>query len=491
MYAEALSAFKLIVKKRGPLCRRLHVNIGNIHMAQGSFSEALKEYQKALDNLPPGGSCARARVQTNIGLAHVRLGAYQEAITSFTNVMETRPSFQAAFNLLVCFFAMGDTELMLKGFDGLLALPLPLQEEAEDREEDEEEGKEGEGGGGGGGGAEGGGEGHLSAAAAALSALAPRDALRDELQARQAAALSAIKVAARLIAPALGHGGDWAAGFDDVVRRLRLNHPHCASELQICKALQYLRRKNFSRAIEELKAFEKRDASLKAKAANNLAFLYLLENDVAQASKFAALAVRSDRYNARALVNMGNALVEERGELERAKELYLEAIGVEADCVEAIFNLGLVNRQLGALGEAIQAFEKLHTLVPSSPEVLHHLAALHEATDNYDGAQKYAALLVSRCPTDSGALARLGQLYARMAAAASGTDGCSGLEAQAFHYTAEAYRVFPVNLEVISWLGVWYVKSEMYERAIEFFMRASELQPSEVKWRLMVASCHR
>jgi intraflagellar transport protein 88 len=503
MYAESLAAYKLIVKKRGPLARRLHVNVGNIHMAQGSFSEALKEYQKALDNLPPGGSCTRARVQTNIGLAHVRLGAYQEAITSFTNVMEVRPSFQAAFNLVVCFFAMGDTELMVKGLDSLLALPLPLQEEAEDKEEDEEEGKEVEGGGGdagggvgaaGGGGGGGGGssgEGHISAAAAALSALAPRDALRDELQVRQVAALNAIKLAARLIAPELGHGGDWAAGFDDVVRRLRLNHPHCASELQICKALQYLRRKEFSRAIEELKAFEKRDAALKAKAANNLAFLYLLENDVAQAAKFAALAVRNDRYNARALVNMGNALVEERGELEKAKELYLEAIGVEADCVEAIFNLGLVNRQLGALGEAIQAFEKLHTLVPAAPEVLHHLAVLHEATDNYDAAQKYAALLVSRCPTDSGALARLGQLYARMAAAASGTDGCSSLEAQAFHYTAEAYRVFPVNLEVISWLGVWYVKSEMYERAIEFFMRASELQPGEVKWRLMVASCHR
>ena len=29
-----------------------------------------------------------------------------------------------------------------------------------------------------------------------------------------------------------------------------------------------------------------------------------------------------------------------RGDLEGAKELYLEAIGVEADCVEAIFNLG-------------------------------------------------------------------------------------------------------------------------------------------------------
>ena len=56
------------------------------------------------------------------------------------------------------------------------------------------------------------------------------------------------------------------------------------------------------------------------------------------------------------------------GELEKAKELYLESIGVEADCVEAIYNLGIVSKKLGVLGESLQAFEKLHTIVPSSPE---------------------------------------------------------------------------------------------------------------------------
>ena len=55
------------------------------------------------------------------------------------------------------------------------------------------------------------------------------------------------------------------------------------------------------------------------------------------------------------------------GDKEKAKELYLEAIGVEADCVEAIYNLGLVNKELGNLQESLQAFEKLHTIIPSSP----------------------------------------------------------------------------------------------------------------------------
>jgi hypothetical protein len=46
--------------------------------------------------------------------------------------------------------------------------------------------------------------------------------------------------------------------------------------------------------------------------------------------------------------------------------------GVEADCSEAIFNLGLVNRRMGLHAEALQAFEKLHSLSPSSPEVGGH-----------------------------------------------------------------------------------------------------------------------
>jgi intraflagellar transport protein 88 len=83
-------------------------------------------------------------------------------------------------------------------------------------------------------------------------------------------------------------------------------------------------------------------------------------------------------------------------------------------------------------------------------------------------------------PSDPGCLARLGQIFHK-----------DEDETQAFHYHSESYRYFPVNLEVISWLGVWFVKSELYEKAIEFFERASEIQPQEAKWKLMVASCHR
>jgi len=46
-------------------------------------------------------------------------------------------------------------------------------------------------------------------------------------------------------------------------------------------------------------------------------------------------------------------------------------------------------------------------------------------------------------------------------------------------------------MEVITWLAVYYVKSELYAEASKYFKRAAELEPKEVKWKLMVASCYR
>lgn len=46
-------------------------------------------------------------------------------------------------------------------------------------------------------------------------------------------------------------------------------------------------------------------------------------------------------------------------------------------------------------------------------------------------------------------------------------------------------------MDVVSWLGAYHVRSEVYEKALPFFDLASRIQPSEVKWALMVASCYR
>ena len=52
-----------------------------------------------------------------------------------------------------------------------------------------------------------------------------------------------------------------------------------------------LQAKEFDRAIEEFKAFERKDTYLKTRAATNLSFLYFLEGDMAQARRALSLGV--------------------------------------------------------------------------------------------------------------------------------------------------------------------------------------------------------
>jgi intraflagellar transport protein 88 len=171
------------------------------------------------------------------------------------------------------------------------------------------------------------------------------------------------------------------------------------------------------------------------------------------------------------------------GDYPGAREKFLEAVGVEADCIEAIYNLGLVNLKLNNLQEAQSAFDKLHTSLPTMPEALYQLGSIYErggTPEDLENAAKTFQLLLNKVPGDPNLCCRLGQIYEKLQ---DDNTAC--------HWHTEAHRHYPVNLNVTSWLGVWYVKREMYEQAIEYFERAAQVQPSEIKWALMVTSCHR
>ena len=101
------------------------------------------------------------------------------------------------------------------------------------------------------------------------------------------------------------------------------------------------------------------------------------------------------------------------GDYGRAKEMYLEAVGVEANCVEALFNLGLVNLRLNTVAEANQAFEKLYTILPSANEALFHMAAIYERSTlqaDLEQAAKTYEMLLNKVPTDPNICVKLGQV---------------------------------------------------------------------------------
>jgi intraflagellar transport protein 88 len=221
--------------------------------------------------------------------------------------------------------------------------------------------------------------------------------------------LNYISQAAKLVAPFIDE--NIINGYDYVCEALKAaNLPEVESEMEIAKSIHFIKNKEIEKAIESFKGFEKKDKIMMAMASNNISFLYFLENDFKNAETFADLAIQHDRYNSKALVNKGNCLYNQE-DFERAKEFFLEAIGVEADCIEAIYNLGLVYKRLNYYNESLQAFEKLHTIIPNSYEVIYQIAHVYELIGMRRQALKWYNILITKVTTDSEILAKMGYLY--------------------------------------------------------------------------------
>ncbi|XP_008106195.1 intraflagellar transport protein 88 homolog isoform X2 [Anolis carolinensis] len=455
MYAEALNTYQVIVKNKmfvnGGM---LKVNMANIYLKQRNYSKAIKFYRMALDQIASVHKEMRIKIMQNIGIAFIKTGQYTDAISSFEHIMSTSPNLKAGFNLILCYFATGDRDQMKKAFQKLIAVPLDI-------DDDDKYISQGD-------------DAHTNLLIEAIK----NDSLRQMERERKATAEKYIMTAAKLIAPAIETS--FAVGYDwcvDVVKTSQ--YVELANDLEINKAITYLRQKDFNQAVETLKMFEKKDSRVKSAAATNLSFLYFLENEVTQASTYSDLAVNTDRYNPAALTNKGNTIFV-NGDYEKAAEFYKEALRNDSSCTEALYNIGLTLKKLNRLDEALDSFLKLHAILRNSAQVLFQIASIYELMEDPNQAIEWLMQLISVVPTDSHALAKLGELYDN-----------EGDKSQAFQYYFESYRYFPSNIEVIEWLGAYYIDTQFCEKAIHYFERAALIQPTQVKWQLMVASCYR
>ncbi|EGR33380.1 hypothetical protein IMG5_054890, partial [Ichthyophthirius multifiliis] len=447
IYQEALQKYNDMIKSRQfPQAGKLRVNMGNIYFAQEKYSIAIKMYRMAHDLIPPTSKQMRFKILQNIGHSFVKLGQFEEAINTYETIMKGYPQFSTAFNLLLCLYGQGDKVRMKDCFSSMLSIEIQgyTQEEEEDINNQE---------------------------------TTYSDMLREEIKEKKRQAIDILVKSAKLIAPVIEE--DIIDGYNWIIETLKKSYfPEVEAEVEISKAMAFLKSKNMEKSIETLKSFERKDKIMMGRVATNISFLYFLENDLKNAEKYADIAINFDRFNPKALVNRGNCMFA-KNEFLRAKEQFLEAIGVEADCIEALYNLAFVNKKLNMFAEALQALEKLQTII-STPEVVYQMGSIHELMGNTKQALKWYQVLLTKVPSDPNILARVGNIFAR-----------EDDDNQALHYYSESYKYLPTNIETIGWLGIYYVKQELYERACHFFERASQIQSKEIKWRLMVASCYR
>ncbi|XP_015234356.1 PREDICTED: intraflagellar transport protein 88 homolog isoform X1 [Cyprinodon variegatus] len=452
MYPEALTTYQVIVKnKMFSNAGRLRVNMANIYFKQKNYLKAIKFYRMALDQIFADHKEMRIKIMQNIGAVFVHLGQYSDAITSFEHIMSESPNIKTGYNLILCYYAIRDRERMKQAFQKLISVPLGIDDE----------------------------EKYILASDDPSSNMVIEATRNDKLHQMERnlkiQAEKYIMTAAKLIAPAIETS--FASGFDWCVDMVKSSqYVEFASDLEINKAITYIRQQDYNQAVEILKTFEKKDSRVKGVAATNLTSLYFLEKDYEQAERYADLAINTDRYSPAVLVNKGN-MVFVMKDYERAAEFYKEALRNDSSCTEALYNLGLTYKRQSRLEEALDCFLKLHAILRNSFQVIYQLADLYEMLEDPQQAIEW---LMQVTPTDPHVLAKLGKLHDE-----------EGDKSQAFQCYNESFRYFPSNVDVIEWLGAHYVETQFCEKAIQYFERAALIQPTQVKWQMLVASCYR
>nr|CAB3255439.1 intraflagellar transport protein 88 homolog [Phallusia mammillata] len=457
MYPEALNTYNVIVKnKMFQLSGRIKVNMGNIYFKQDNLPKAIKYYRMALDQVPNTHKEIRIRIMQNIGAVFVKMGQYNDAVTSYEHIMNEKPDFQSGLNLILCYFALGDKDKMEKSFLKLLSVNLGIDDEDKYNATTEN-----------------------TQESIFLDAIR-NDSLRQLERKRKLIAERCILTAAKVIAPAIK--STFSEGFDWCVEQVKSSSYHdLANDLEIHKALLYLKERDFSQAVSILKTFEKKDTQVKSQAATNLSFIYFLQGNFENARRYADAAVKADRFNASSLTNKANCLYKD-GDPEGAIMLYKEALENDSTCHEALYNLGLVYKKLNNLDQSLDCFTKLHSIVRNNSQVMLHISILYEMMEDYSQAMEWLMQCSGVTHTDANVLVRMADICEH-------DDG--GEQSQAFAYRNDAYRLFPADINNVNWLGSYYVNSQFSEKAIKYYERAAVIQPNEVRWQIMVASCYR
>ena len=439
MWDDAIHRYHRLLKDREfPHPQILYLEIGNIYMSQEKYEEAIKNYEMGINHLKPDTNRLMARFNQNCGIARIRLGDYSRALSSFETAMRQDPSIKTGYNLVLCHSVLSRSSEMKEAYTRLLGVKPN----------------------------------------SSISDMNDSDILGNQLHIERREQVRLVMLVSRLVASKSEK--DWQESFEFVLQELKKSKfPEAAGEFEIAYSLEHLNHRNAQKAIEMLRQIRKKDPQLMALAATNLSFLYFLEQDFDNADKYASIALEHDKYNAQALVNKANCYLQ-AGKDEQARDCYLEAIGVEADCVEALYNLGLVSKIMGSYDDSLQVFEKLNRIIPKSPEVVYEISDCYEKIGMIPQAIDWLHRLINICPTDPAVWRRLGAIWDR-----------DSNETQAFHCYSESFKYCPSDIEVITWLGSYFRRHQHYDNALKFFERASALNPKEPLYQIMVASCYR
>ncbi|CEF67704.1 No mechanoreceptor potential B [Strongyloides ratti] len=455
MLNEALNTYLVIVKNNRVFTNagKLKINIGNIYFRKKDYVKALKYYRMGLDQVNNLENSVKIKLLNNIGVSLIKLGKYYDALATFEYAVDEGGDYSTALNLILTAYCLDDADKMKESFQKLIDIPTMIDDEVTKNFETD----------------------------VLAAQIINNDDLKQWERKRKQMAENTILTAAKIISPAIA--ATFTEGYAWCVEAIKQSvYAPLATELEMNKAVELLKRGEISAATDAFLVFNTKESKVASSAANNLAMLSLIKGsstDIAEAETYADQSLSFDRYNSNAFVSRGNIYFA-KNDYTNALQYYRESLNVEPSRVQALFNMGLVYQQTNDFQKALECYYKLNHMLANNVQVITQLAGIYEKIENNEQAIELYSQANSLAPTDPEILNKLGRLY-----------DIEGDRSQAFQCFYDSFRLFPSNIKVIEWLGAYYIDAQFAEKAVSYFEKAAVIEPNNIKWQLMMASCER
>ncbi|KAL9692408.1 hypothetical protein quinque_000119 [Culex quinquefasciatus] len=358
---------------------RLKINMGNIYFQLGLYTKAIKMYRMALDQVPSNQKELRLKITHNIGILFIKMGQYSDAATSFEFIMSEKGDLKTGLHLILCYYALGDVEKIKHAFQLLLDIQVDYLEDEKVFQ---------------------------------TNSTPPYEIHQRNDQ--------NILISANLISTIIDDY--FNDGYSWCVETIKNSYfSSLAVDLELKKAVIYLKQDDIQQAIDTLKYFEKKESNIAINAAINLSFIHILKKDITTAETYADTAKRST-VTARRRSSTAASAAMMKEDFETAKLMFMNALDIDSTSFEALYNIGLIFKKLGDHNNSLLYFRK----------IISNLG--HEAAPGA-GQQDHQ---------------KIGELYE--------TDG---ERQQAYHYHHESYRIYPIDSSVINWLCSHYIELQV------------------------------
>lgn len=396
-----------------------------------------------------------------LGILFIKMGQYSDAAASFEFIMsEQRADLKSGLHLILCYYALGDIEKMKRGFQHLLDVHIEMNNDH-----------------------------RISNLMSNPSQQYIIDFMKNDKLAlyenrQKHLAKKNILMAANLISTVIEE--NFNDGYTWCVEMIKSSHfAVLANELELNKAIMYLKQHDIHQAIETLKYYEKKEPALAANAVITLNVIYLKMKDISNAMKYAEISRDIDSYNPASFVNSGvcemvRASGAEGENFGDAKRFFEMALEIDPTAFEALYNLGLVYKKTGDFENALVCFRKIYATISNSPHVIFQMGNLYELLNDTSGAIEWYTQLLGLVNTDPSVFQKIANMYE-----------IDGDRQHSFQYQNEAYQTFPCNLQTISWIGSHFIDLQVAENAITYYEKAVLATPSSPHFLLRVAGCLR